>query len=221
MTKTEALMIKSYLDQILKPGSKVVDIGSSTHFYRTVQKPHIFSDIYKPIGAAESTILAVDFKQGEGIDISGSIFEAETQARISREKPNILLCNNLAEHVDDKSSLLEILAGFGCEYIIFSVPFDYPYHKDPIDNLYRPGADELALVFDGYDLAEHRLVSSGTFLDSLNEVSMHRALSRLLKEFIRIFLWIITLNIRNLRYSRLLWLAKPYKTSVALYRKKL
>ena len=217
MTEGEAVVIGDYLNRILKPGLKVLDIGSSTHSYRTTTKPHINKEIYQRILNRGCSITSIDYKSGEGVDISGDIFSTSIQKKISDEGGDVLLCNNLAEHVEDKEGLLKILSGFEVKYIIFSVPFDYPYHQDPIDNLYRPNERELAQAFPNYQNIRSQTVASITFWDALKKLNPPVAVFRIGKEFFRVCYWILTLKFKHIRYSRLFWLIKPYRTTVALY----
>jgi hypothetical protein len=60
--------------------------------------------------------------------------------RLCRLEPKALLCCNLLEHVLDPERLalhcLELLPRGGLLFV--TVPFSYPYHRDPIDTMYRP-----------------------------------------------------------------------------------
>src|SRR5690606_3940641 len=73
-----------------------------------------------------------------------------------------ILCSNLLEHLEDPyliaESILQILDPGGL--IIVTVPFSYPYHKDPIDTLFRPDTGELYALFPGTEILRADIVSS-------------------------------------------------------------
>jgi len=60
--------------------------------------------------------------------------------RLGALHPGALLCCNLLEHVTEPDRLayhcLELLMPGGLVFV--TVPFSYPYHRDPIDTMYRP-----------------------------------------------------------------------------------
>ena len=43
--------------------------------------------------------------------------------------------------------------------LILSTPLNYPYHPDPIDNLFRPSPQELRELFPDWNLSSSRIIT--------------------------------------------------------------
>jgi SAM-dependent methyltransferase len=53
----------------LPPGSRALDIGSSTLHYRTVEQPHIEEQVMAPLRARGVEIVHLDAKEDPGVDV--------------------------------------------------------------------------------------------------------------------------------------------------------
>jgi len=130
----------------------ILNLGSSTEDYRTVVCPHIDSVLLKPLRERGVRILHADLKAHEGVDIVGDVSDERIRARIQSEHVRTVFCNNLLEHVDDVPAMCNTIAAL-CPpngLLCISVPRDYPYHPDPIDNEFRPSVSELSDIFGAY-----------------------------------------------------------------------
>ena len=194
----------------------VIELGSSTATFRNVQQPHIDRFIHAPLRAHGVKVIHTDLRDGDGIDVSGDIYEPEVRERLTSLGAKTVLCCNIFEHVTDRSNFAaicdEILRPGGC--IIVSVPYRYPYHLDPIDTMYRPAPEELVDLFPGYRVQVAERVTGGSFWTDLG-----RRPGRALKALARVLMlrggWRESLS----RLHRLTFLFRPYQVSVAVLRK--
>ena len=64
------------------------------------------------------------------------------------------MCTNLLEHIDNKDIIINTIDKILKKgaYCLITVPYNYPYHLDPIDTMYRPKPKEIFNLFNGYEL---------------------------------------------------------------------
>jgi 2-polyprenyl-3-methyl-5-hydroxy-6-metoxy-1,4-benzoquinol methylase len=133
----ESLWIKEQLEGLdLKPGEKVLDVGSSTAYFRTIQQPHIEVNVFAPLRARGLRVYHLDAKTGEGIDIQCDVTALYTLS----EKYRLVICTHLLEHVANPRRVARDVFGrveFG-GYLLLTTPRRYKYHEDPVDTMYRP-----------------------------------------------------------------------------------
>jgi SAM-dependent methyltransferase len=148
-----------WLESVLKnmgPGKDwtVLDIGSSTEYFRRVDQPYIDYFVFRPLRRLGAKVLHIDSREGEGIDVRYDISDP-TSPDVAEKIPRgqIVLCCNLLEHVQDRQMVvrrLHTLTEPG-GYLVVTVPHVYRYHEDPIDTMYRPDNVELEALFSGLD----------------------------------------------------------------------
>ncbi|WP_428148894.1 hypothetical protein [Brevundimonas sp.] len=194
----------------------VIELGSSTAMFRTVQQPHIDRFIHAPLRARGVKVVHTDLRDGDGIDVSGDIYASDVRQRLTSLDARTVLCCNIFEHVTDRSNFAsicdEILQPGGV--IILSVPYRYPYHLDPIDTMYRPAPTALVDLFPDYQVQVAEPVIGGSFWTDLDRrpLGVIQSLARAL--FLRGG-WRESLS----RLHRLTFLFRPYQVSVAVLRK--
>lgn len=154
-------------DDLLSP---VINLGSSTRDYREAVNPFIDANLFAPLRSRGVKVVHVDFKDADGVDISGDFTQPEVQARIRAQLPRAVFCTNMLEHVTDRpvvcAAIRNLLPVGGLAYV--SVPRRYPFHPDPIDNGYRPTASELLGDFGGdFALVHEAEVEFGNYLGQL------------------------------------------------------
>src|SRR2546423_6135898 len=117
--------------------------------FRTQEQPWIDELIFAPARAAGRTVLHLDAKSDEGVDIVADLSDRHAISGLAARGFRSILCSNLLEHVVDRAqiarTLLEILPQGG--YLLVSGPYRYPRHSDPFDSMFRPTPSELANVF--------------------------------------------------------------------------
>lgn len=151
--------------------SPLLNIGSSTRFFRKNVQPYIEDLIFTPLALRKINTIHFDLKAGEGIDISGDIFNEVDFKRLQACQPKAVLCSNMLEHVLDPQDLvnrcLALIPPGGLVFV--TVPYSYPYHRDPIDTLYRPNPEELELLFAPHEALVAQVVMAGSYRDEIKK----------------------------------------------------
>ncbi|MDP2026116.1 methyltransferase domain-containing protein [Sulfuriferula sp.] len=149
--------------------SPLLNLGSSTHLFRSIIQPHIADFIFTPLLLRGVDTIHFDLKAGDGVDISGDIFNEADFKRLLASQPKAVLCSNMLEHVLDPQDLanrcLALVPPGGLVFV--TVPYSYPYHRDPIDTLYRPNPEELGRLFAPHEILAAQIVTAGSYLDEL------------------------------------------------------
>lgn len=143
--------------------SPLLNVGSSTRALRERDQPWTERELFAPLAERGVTLIHLDSREGEGIDIRADILDPADLARIKGAGPKAILCCNILEHVKDRQALArhctEIVGPGGLIFV--TVPYSYPRHRDPIDTLYRPTPAELAALFADCDMAEGTIIDVG------------------------------------------------------------
>ena len=148
-----------WLNQVLgeigpERGWRLLDVGSSTEYFRRVEQPYIDYYVFWPLRKLGVEIVHVDSRNDEGVDITCDISDPASQEAVEEIPPaDVVLCSNLLEHVLDREMVagrLALLTKPG-GYLIVTVPHVYRYHEDPIDTLYRPTNKQLEALFPSGD----------------------------------------------------------------------
>lgn len=174
MTLNESKWIGSTLVDLAKKNklSSLLNIGSSTGYFRKVQQPQIHNHVFAPLEELGVKIVHTDMKEAEGVDLVGDIMEEAFFNKVKEKRFDKILCSNLLEHVRNPSLLAKRIASISNEgqYILITVPYLYPYHNDPIDNNLRPTVEELAAMFPNTKLIKGEVVvSDNTFINMLKK----------------------------------------------------
>jgi SAM-dependent methyltransferase len=164
MDRAEARWIRAALNNIPAASlSPLLNIGSSTQAFRTCQQPWIEEELLAPLRARGVVIVHNDIKSAEGVDIVASLLDDDGFARLKAVQPAAVLCSNVLEHVPDAGVFarrIEALLAPGGIALI-SGPHSYPYHRDPIDTMFRPTPVEAAALFGQCQLVQGAIVDSG------------------------------------------------------------
>lgn len=198
----------------------VINVGSSTGYFRTVTQPHIDREIFAPLEASGATVVHCDMKQADGVDMVGDLTDPAFRARLEGMAADVVLANNLFEHVRDRQTLARCLAGLPAPggRLVVSVPYRYPYHADPIDTLYRPTPQQIAELFPGFAIEAEEIVESTSLWSDLQRQlgasgavwNVLRRIARLLVPFVRPRAWLATA-------ANLAWLFRRRSVSVACF----
>ncbi|MCE9667367.1 class I SAM-dependent methyltransferase [Myxococcus stipitatus] len=183
MLKPEASWLGRELEALeLSRVSPLLNVGSSTRYFREVQQPWIDRALFAPLRRRGGRILHQDLKADDGVDVVGSLTSPECLARIAELAPRAVCCTNVLEHVEDPAGFAQRLAGMVPPggVLLLSVPRAFPWHPDPIDTMFRPSVDELVALFPGMRARASAVVPCGRLLD-LVAGDVPGAISRLLK----------------------------------------
>lgn len=197
--------------------SPLLNIGSSDLKFRTQTQPWIQDELFSPIEEMGVKIFHCDLKAQDGVDIAGDFFDEEVFRTIKATKARSLICSNILEHVLDPGAFirrcLDLVESGGI--IIVTVPFDYPYHADPIDTMFRPSPEEvLALFGEGITV-----IKSGIYPASSYREEVRRRPWILLRPLLRLPIPFIDWNRWKRSMKRLYYLFNDYKQTCVVVRK--
>jgi len=218
MFDSEAVRVREIL---LEAGAEAVspllNVGSSTAAFRTLDKPHIDAELFAPLRTQGVSICHLDRKADDGVDLVGDILDPALRQELAGRGFRCLLLSNVLEHVRDRPGLAaacEEIVGRG-GLILATVPSSFPYHADPIDTLYRPSPSELAGLFRRSELRRGETVKGRTYRETIAAAgsSLPRELARTALAALTAIAWPRSFLSRAHRW---LWYRRPYRVSVAL-----
>lgn len=143
--------------------SPLLNVGSSTAELRETHQPWTEEHLFAPLKARDIEVIHLDARDGDGIDLKADITDADDVSRIQAMNIRAVLCCNILEHVRAPKRVADHctqIVGPG-GYIIVSVPYSYPRHRDPIDTLYRPTPTELQSIFPNTRMLEGEIIDAG------------------------------------------------------------
>jgi len=188
------------------------NIGSSTASFMREQQPWVFDYIFGPLQIAKCIVKHVDIKHAPGVDITGDLLEHRFLKELSSYNFKSIFFSNVLEHLVERElvcqSLISMIPAGG--YIFVSCPKNYPFHPDPIDTMFRPSINQLAVLFKGTRLLSGEIVRGGNLIT--NERSVRKRVmivARMMIPFYRLRNWV-----RNLHYL----FSKYSATCIILYK---
>lgn len=214
--QAEAIRLRRILLE-LQGISPLLNLGSSTRYFREVIQPHIETELFAPLREAGVTVVHCDLKEDEGVEFAGDILDPGVIRRLKTGGYKCILLSNLLEHVRDREAVAmacEEIVGPG-GFILATVPSSYPYHADPIDTYYRPSPAELAKTFRQSELLIGEEVEEPTYAEELKARGISVG-----GELIRTVLWSLIFFVRPRsaasRLHRWRWYSKPRRVAIAL-----
>ncbi|MFN5786659.1 MAG: hypothetical protein ACK46O_00940 [Flavobacteriia bacterium] len=183
MLYEEAQWIGDNLTKTLHKGQQILNLGSSTLHSRTVLQPHMNEFIFQPLKNEGIHVIHSDITIDEGVDLQGDFTDPGFIEKLKNSAFDGVLCCNLLEHLEDRSLLVnalnEIIPDQG--FLMLTVPYQYPYHLDPIDTLYRPNVDELVKLFPEFILVEGEVLQARRRVDLNGQLVFHKNYFEMLK----------------------------------------
>jgi glycosyltransferase involved in cell wall biosynthesis len=173
----------------------ILNIGCSTLEFRTQTQPYIDQNIFAPLRARGGKVIHLDIKAAPGVDMVGDLLDPAFLHRISQMHVRTAMISNLFEHVTVREEIcnvvMRILPPGG--HVFVSGPYQYPYHADPIDTLFRPTVAEMHGHFPGTGIVDSAIIDSGNWRQ-WNKAErgrpLGRALARLFLPFYRPVKWL-------------------------------
>lgn len=162
MLKAEARWLGRTLALLpLHAGSTLLNIGSSTEDYRRREQPWVHREIFEPLSERQVEVVHVDLKSAPGVDLVGDLLDPRFLDLCTDMQPDAVLCSNLLEHVPSRDALCQGLGRLVADqgHLIVTCPYDYPYHPDPIDTMFRPTVDVLTAHFPELSLRWGEIVT--------------------------------------------------------------
>ena len=169
MLVKEAIKINTYIQEFLKDKKGIaINIGSSTADFIDVSQPYIRRHVLDPL-SENFKIKNIDIKEQDGVDLVADFTKLNGQELIKKLEGNLYLISNLLEHIPDYMigiDSIKSLLNTG-DLLILSGPKSFPYHPDPIDNMFRPSIKELRQYFENdFEIKDLQIVRSGTVFSS-------------------------------------------------------
>ncbi len=134
----------------LAPGSRALDIGSSTLHYRNVEQPHIEEQVMAPLRARGVEIVHLDAKPAPGVDVVCDLGTADAglAARLG-EHALVLVCGMMQALRDPgRAADLAVQALAPGGHLVAHHPETARRTFDPVDYRLRMSPAELAGMFD-------------------------------------------------------------------------
>jgi hypothetical protein len=158
MLKSEAKRIGNLLSEMINNLSNkdeiiILNLGSQVQNFNDLQQPYIYNYIFRELKSnSKIKIVNIDLQNLPGVDVIMDLTNESDYIKIRQYLPDILIISNLLEHVRSVDLVLANLAKHlqGDYQVIVSGPRIFPYHADPIDNLFRPRKKELKKIFLKY-----------------------------------------------------------------------
>ena len=218
MFEAEACWLRRALDAFpVERLSPLLNLGSSSAVVRAAVQPWIETELFCPLRERGVETVHVDMRDLPGVDVLADLTETADVRRLGALRPNALLCCNLLEHVPEPGPLaqhcLDLLPIGGLVFV--TVPFSYPYHRDPIDTMYRPSPVELNELFVGARALHSTILGAG--------LSYREAVRRrpwiLLRHVCRFPVPFLSFERWKRSMARLYWLAAEYQITCAVFEK--
>jgi hypothetical protein len=197
--------------------SPLLNLGSSSAAFREKVQPWTEDRLFRPLRARGIDIVHVDRRDAVGIDVRADLTDPADLPGLRALGPQALLCCNLLEHVALPDRLarhcLDLLESGGLVFV--TVPFSYPYHRDPIDTMYRPDPSELSALFAGARLRDAAIIGAGlSYRDDVRRRPwiLLRHVARFPAPFLSLQKW-------KRSMAKLYWLAAEYRITCAVFEK--
>jgi len=143
-----------------------LNLGSSTNQFIDTQQPYIRNQVLIPLGNL-GKLLNVDIKQSEGVDLVADFTNGKDLQSLKSLNPNLVVACNLLEHVENPYEAIEKLIQLipKKSFLLLTGPRRFPYHPDPIDNMFRPKRRDLVKLFkDEFNIIALSIVEGGPVL---------------------------------------------------------
>jgi len=145
-----------------------VNLGSSSLEFIKYNQPYIENLVIKPI-SKYFKLVNVDIKIDSNIQLKADFLTDSGQETIKQLHAKVFLVSNLLEHIpnalDGINQLKKLVESNS--YIILTGPRSFPYHPDPIDNMFRPKLTEIYALFEkDFEIIELDIVKNGTVFSS-------------------------------------------------------
>jgi hypothetical protein len=194
----------------------LLNVGSSTYHFRTIEQPWIEQEIFRPVREAGHQVVHADLKSADGVELVGDLTNPAFLTTLTQRNFRSVICSNLLEHLQERTllchAIVKLLPVNG--YIFASCPYGFPYHPDPIDTRFRPNVAELAAQFPGTQLINGEVVSGYTFWQQINRGSGYLAklALRMMLPFYKPRMWLSILH-------HTLWWNRPFTATCVVLQK--
>jgi hypothetical protein len=218
MFEAEARWLHAALNRLAPERlSPLLNLGSSSAAFREQTQPWTEQQLFCPLRERGIDVVHIDMRDAPGIDLRADLTDPADLPGLRALRARALLCCNLLEHVAWPDRLarhcLEILPSGGLAFV--TVPYSYPYHRDPIDTMYRPSPAELGVLFAGARMLDAAIIGAGvSYRDDVRRRPwiLLRHVARFPAPFVSIEKW-------KRSMTKLYWLAAEYRITCAVFEK--
>jgi hypothetical protein len=191
--------------------SPMANIGSGTLRHRSVDNPWIERVLIDGLKAKGIEIIHIDQRDGDGIDLKADLSDEAGIDAIRARHPRAVLCTNVLEHVADLKGFCAALARLvdAGGYLIVTVPRSYPYHRDPIDTMFRPTPEDIAALFPHFTPLVMEVQDTESYWYKLRQRPW-----LILRQILRAPFPFLGFTKWKRSMSKLYWLFAPYQQSI-------
>jgi hypothetical protein len=192
----------------------IINLGSGNVEQLKKTKPWVSKNVFDLFKKQKAKILHVDAENFPGVDIVQDLSQPNSLVFCDSLKGSkLFILANVLEHIPKKAHaefLTKIYSKMKSkDGLIITVPYDYPYHADPIDTMYRPSPNELKKLLP-LTWLKGEIVIAGSYKDEFRRMNILKKFRKLLKP-----LWIFQKPSKWLENHRLFYLFKPYQITIA------
>jgi len=195
----------------------LLNIGSSSQEFREQEQPWIDQLLFKPAREKGYSVIHTDLKNDVGVDLIGDLSDRAFLEKLSTMKIKSVLCSNLLEHLLNKEELCENISSIipidG--YLFVTVPYEFPFHRDPIDTMFRPNIDQLSQLFPDLEVVRGEIVSGGKLITATSVPPLLYLMAMVIRLLLPIYQPLRWLD--SLRYS--LWLFRDISATCIVLQK--
>jgi hypothetical protein len=157
-----AAWTRAELERIPLPeGGRVLDIGSSTLHFRTVEQPHIEREVMAPLRARGFELVHVDAKRAPGVDVVCDLDQADGRLAEELGEHDLVIVAGVLQYLRDLGRtadfVVRTLAPGG--HLVVHHPESARRSYDPVDRMHRISPDMLARLFEARGLERVRAES--------------------------------------------------------------
>ena len=203
----------------LNPNSvfPMLNIGSSNKKFREQEQPWIDELLFKPAITKGYSVIHTDIKNDIGVDIVGDLCSLDFLKQLSEMNIESVICSNLLEHINNREEISKIISSIVPKngYLFVTVPYKYPYHRDPIDTMFRPNIQELSSLFPDFKIVNGEILPGGYLVQSTTTTPILYTLAMLIRLILPIYQPLRWFD--SLKYA--LWLFKDISVSCVVLEK--
>ena len=170
----ESLKIQNIIKKH-KPFANIINLGSGNVEQLKKTKPWVSKNVFDLLKKQKAKILHVDAENFPSVDIVQDLSQPNSLSFCDKLKGSrLFILANVLEHIPKKAHaefLKKIYSKMKSkDGLIITVPYDYPYHADPIDTMYRPTPHDLQALLP-LTWIESEIVTAGSYREEFRRMN--------------------------------------------------